>query len=1358
MGLSLRNIGKKIVGAAEGVERQVNPFDHGATAANPHPAPAPPKPVVAPPKPMFQTTPIGKRPNPFGTPTPAPNPLANPFTATTPAKPETGANKATASFLRPISAAIKGTASAVGKIATVPINADKALVAAATHNKQAEVNAAKAAKEGGKTAVSFAQFIPRAATQVGLSAWQGVHAGKFNPAVGNLTPHTGVEKFLLGSQPVQSFSNVGNETIKKSGKAAGYSTVGIQAITDALALKGGVESVSKGAPAIVNAIKERSGSFDEPNGLPAPEEAPQEVKPPEPPKVSLKGVAKGAVKLAVAALEKTKDKDNTLEGTIAAPAIPKADTGFPVVDDAIDKVAANYSKSAQHEGGVQDVLGQANGAVRVGQRVAGGLQKALSSTLTKEENVAVDTYLDSGVVTKDLSPEAFRVANGLKPIYDQAHNIRSSIDPNIGKVDTYSSRIPATGLKAAVQSGTQGIMGKINDIADLRNLDSTFSKQRSLDKFISKDETVVGSPKDLRLKDQGNGKFTDDSGKVFLRNHATKQELMDAGAGNYELKASTNNGIYHGDTASLKARAEAVQALSKDPNSFGLYTKDQVDTGAVPEGVREVNASTLKDANGDPLYASPKDAKQLERQFAPTNKATPVPLRVYDAATNAATQAIVLNPFFHGMNQLYQTAIAAGNLPGFGTGWIKVAQGVLSANEDDMQAVLEAGGGGSDFGATTDNLMSKITGGATKVNTKAMAAIELRLRAGLYKASLDDGMSSSAAVDNINRFLGDTKAMDETARRAGLFLHYFKTMAGAAKEQIAHPVENIGANVNTAALAAMTAAVSYGYKKATGNPNAYVRVPGELGLVKEAVQSVNEARKGQLPGIVTNHVNPILKEGIEQATDKDLFTNQPVSSSPSTKIGPVTLNGRLTHAISSTIAPTQTAGKVIAGKRSIAETAANQLGLNTPHAKGYEAAPKASILNTKGAVASKTGDPTGYDQQQNYFDSLTKLKKTVASSDTATRDDLNKYIDRSKDPTTGQTIQNSPAASLQNATALATNDRLRGNIQKFEKAHPSHDPMWDLPADKLATLMTYKAQLEGSAERSTLLAKAQNGKDNWIQDVQTAQQKFYDNLPKIPGAKVSKVNSATPTYPKFDDSTTKLLATYNNASADQKATLMDSYSGELSNAFNQIAQWTNKQRVAQTGKDTPQMRSFPQADAATQAIIKAYNAVPKGGGSKGGNKYRSDWIAAHPDDYKKMQNYLTQASLNSLITNASKAQFAGTEPDQQLLKDIKNVGQYDIATTKNSDGTSTYSVNPSAAYAQTASTSTFTPYSSSSKTSSYKDARYLSNEAKDVIHAPSGKIKKLKVSIKKSGGSGGSKKYKVKSLAPTKNAKVKLKV
>jgi hypothetical protein len=409
------------------------------------------------------------------------------------------------------------------------------------------------------------------------------------------------------------------------------------------------------------------------------------------------------------------------------------------------------------------------------------------------------------------------------------------------------------------------------------------------------------------------------------------------------------------------------------------------------------------------------------------------------------------------------------------------------------------------------------------------------------------------------------------------------------------------------------------------------------------------------------------------------------------------------------------------GKRSPGELAENQLGLYSPHAKGYQAAPsgKANFINTKGSIKDKYGnDPTGYQQQQNYFKGLDTLKGQFAHDKPST-DELNKYLDREVDPATGRKKENSPSDSVSNGQALFHNDKLRQSIQSFEKSQPHHDPMWDLSNSQLKTLMQYKGMHTGDDEKTVLYNRQTDSKgDNWIQDVVNKQQDYYNNLQKAPGGQAPIPDPTVSSYPKFSPATQKLLDQYDAGDAATKTQLIQDHGAELSTAWKQKAQWTNRMRAAEGAL---QKNDYPVADAETQAIMDQYNALPKS--KSGGNTdpatmhARSNWIKANPAAYAKMQNYLAQASMNSLIDNAAMAQFKGTTPDQKLLGDIKNVGQYDLA--QNPDGTLAVLGSPGV---QPKAVSLNSSSSGSGSKSSATLSKFIANEksasqARDAEHA-----------------------------------------
>lgn len=357
-------------------------------------------------------------------------------------------------------------------------------------------------------------------------------------------------------------------------------------------------------------------------------------------------------------------------------------------------------------------------------------------------------------------------------------------------------------------------------------------------------------------------------------------------------------------------------------------------------------------------------------------------------------------------------------------------------------------------------------------------------------------------------------------------------------------------------------------------------------------------------------------------------------------------------------------------------TAGNANRLATASSDAINGKPKALVkfgtskLPVVGGVVSNLAFPSSADSKR--FASAIGKAQDAVSGDARDKASFSEYLARNKNPDTGKSIQLSPAESIENSRNLFDNDKLRKTITEFEKsANKDHAPMWDLPDDQLKQYLQYKAQYTGDDAKSHIRDQATRPDgSNWIDDITKKQEEFYKKLPPGNGPGSEK-NAKTPTYPEFDDATKSLLDTYSKADAATKRTMMQDHGGELSTTFNKIAQYTNAMRRAE---GAPEKNDYPVADAETQKIMATYNALPQHDGKRGGNATRFAWGQAHPDEYAKMQAYLTQATLHSLIAEAGKASFKGTTPSQKLLADIKNLGQYDITSTKLADGTSQYAL------------------------------------------------------------------------------------
>lgn len=965
--------------------------------------------------------------------------------------------------------------------------------------------------------------------------------------------------------------------------------------------------------------------------------------------------------------------------SVVANPIPLANTGNEAFDKAFNNLSAEHTRVKSYAGSVDDIANRVTNDERLGSTLSQRLGRVIRKMFNPEQNQQIEDYLDGAINRTALSADQQIVADHLARLRSQGWDIRKIVATNkgddIGHVTDYSPRISVNSIKSMTAGAAKSAGKKVSkSLTDRFSLESGHSMNRTMDKFSDlAGNTHYGSAHKLGFKDTGDGRIYQDSkGNLLTREHATKQELEDVGAGKYIRKASTNTALYHTDTLRLKAHADAVNEIATNPNAHGVWTREQVDNGTAPEGVKQIfGVEGLKDN----YFASGKDANTIQQRLGFNTKSTPLGLRVYDALSNFVTQSIVLNPIYHGANQLVQTAMAAGNMPGFqglpGHGWGTTLYHVMTVGEDDMHAVLEAGGGGSDYGAGAEGVLSQLTHGASKINANAMAAIELRLRAGLYKASIENGMKSEDAVKNINDFLGGTKEVNENIRRATLFAHYFKTMAGAIGKQVTHPIQQRGSIVNGATVAAFLTAMSYGYQKFTGNPNASVRLPGEIGLINSGVKSIQAARHGDALGaasIATNRINPVLKEPIEQFANRDMGTGKTLN------------NDRLGHATTTLFSPATQISQRVSGKRSVGELVANQLGLNSPHAAGNEAAPSgnANFLNTKGSTLDTKGsDPTGYQEEISSIAAKQALLKSVANDPKASSavNNFSTY-DRTSD---GKIILDSSGQKASAWGQLLENGGL-SDYQQYEKKIDPSNPTWNSPElngngklngqdyARLQIWAAYKSLPAGDIQKDTIAQQ-----NSWIGNLENQVSAYDSKLSTLPGT-VNAPNYVK--YPSISAATTSTMnqiytlgaiPVQNRTTAQVNQLKQLEKDPAVTAAHQAIENYTNQVRASWNGVGKPGLPKINYVAGESPQVQNFYAAY-----EAASTTARSAMRTSNPTMYSAMTNYLNASTLSSAEKDLGAAYY-GAPLTSSALGDISNIGQYDVNSTKLSNGATQYS-------------------------------------------------------------------------------------
>lgn len=362
-----------------------------------------------------------------------------------------------------------------------------------------------------------------------------------------------------------------------------------------------------------------------------------------------------------------------------------------------------------------------------------------------------------------------------------------------------------------------------------------------------------------------------------------------------------------------------------------------------------------------------------------------------------------------------------------------------------------------------------------------------------------------------------------------------------------------------------------------------------------------------------------------------------------------------------------------------------------------------------------------------YFDALSQAKDGLNRQE---KDALDLYSGSKKNPVTGAydvlpTVddQRSKATTLlQNPkvidSLITMNQKLSGQGQKV-------DPLWQQSKGNITKYLQYQAMPPGGADRAHWITQ----NSSWYTPLSNSRSTFFNSLP--PGdpnkpAQPIEYPNATPQIAQ------KQSTFFGLPDAASRASYIAS-NPDLQQQLDKQVDYNNQMRQAQ---GYGQLDTYPTASPAVQKIIDTYNAIPKGGGSKGGNLYRSQWIQAHPQEYAAMSQYFTQASVYSLEKDAGQAQFKDTGLSQTGLKDISNLGQYDVGKQTDANGNTFYSLGGNSSgssgyssYSKSSSGSTRSPgYASFKTASSLKAPKITGVKVKKLAAIKAPTTRKLAVS------------------------------
>lgn len=286
-----------------------------------------------------------------------------------------------------------------------------------------------------------------------------------------------------------------------------------------------------------------------------------------------------------------------------------------------------------------------------------------------------------------------------------------------------------------------------------------------------------------------------------------------------------------------------------------------------------------------------------------------------------------------------------------------------------------------------------------------------------------------------------------------------------------------------------------------------------------------------------------------------------------------------------------------------------------------------------------------------------------------TRNIATTYISKNHDPS-GNTILLNSYETAQNDGLLASDPKAMAAVQKLEKSLPGHNPMWDLPSNQLAVYLVYKSYPPGDPNVTVL-----EQKNPWIINQFAKESAWASSIGQlsntIEGPGYVPYPNITPQQSQMMSQVSQLAQIQNRTPAQETQLTSLENNPQLRSAFAMLDKYTNDRR-ATWPNGSLQPIPYPAAGLtpAQSALLQQESALPKG--------TRGAFIRANQDAWNAMEQVLAQNTLYNVEKYGGVVQQGGTEPN--LLKDIYNLGKYDIAMGSSAGGENTYVLNPALAY------------------------------------------------------------------------------
>lgn len=338
-------------------------------------------------------------------------------------------------------------------------------------------------------------------------------------------------------------------------------------------------------------------------------------------------------------------------------------------------------------------------------------------------------------------------------------------------------------------------------------------------------------------------------------------------------------------------------------------------------------------------------------------------------------------------------------------------------------------------------------------------------------------------------------------------------------------------------------------------------------------------------------------------------------------------------------------------------------------------------ISGAGRVAANPNAPV-----MQIMNNRTDMYKGLSTDDQAALDNVHPSWNPNATKGSEAAIYKNKQYEINKWNVLRSNTNIYNVLKKqnsFAAAHgePS-DPLFSLNKKDYDTLTEYEflkhADMGTDANNTAAVMYAQNAK--MINGYETAESKYQTQMNALYSKSGGVQGNNEPAFqvggaPEYKESPeqTNLSNQYfamndSNSTGAQRADFLNN-NPQLTTLF--TAQF-NAENEIRKQQNEPLLKGYPEPSTSLNNWMNDYIAASK--------TARTSLRTANPTLYNQMSDYMGQVDAYELSKTAGQAQFVGQNLTQKNLKQIYDLGQYDIAPDTDSAGNTSYSLNPQAAY------------------------------------------------------------------------------